>query len=295
MGSEDLIKLGKQGLDAILNFVQTHLIAQGCRWMRKRAYTAWKEVQEPFTTTLYDIITDLLRIQYRHDTLHLTGMLQAIADSIGDSTQSDAITVQGLSIHLGSQSSPLDGVILKVLQSEWNGNSLTPTFWKRGHLQRRALHVAGGDYGPDETARFLLLTYEVIHAHCPHSSPSHVCHLTGQQRTARDSFLRTGSHWIRDFAINDMSNLSHIGLLCAELLLRILTHMRDEPITAGHCIHTLCLLSSTAETGGRIRHLAGVGIIMKLLPQQFQDKRGEATPHRSQPAKGVRHPAGMDG
>jgi len=30
MVSEDLIKLGKQGLDAILNFVQTHLIAQGC-------------------------------------------------------------------------------------------------------------------------------------------------------------------------------------------------------------------------------------------------------------------------
>jgi len=114
MDSEDLIKLGKQGLDAISNFVQTHLIAQGCRWMRKRAYAAWKEVQEPFTTTLYDIITDLLR-----STLHQTGMLQAIADSIGDNTQSDAITVQGLSIlsclNLGSQSSPLDGVILKVL------------------------------------------------------------------------------------------------------------------------------------------------------------------------------------
>jgi len=119
MDSEDLIKLGKQGLDAILNFVQIHLIAEGCRWMRKRAYAAWKEVQEPFTTILYDIIADLLRIQYRHDTLHLTGMLQAIADSIEDSTQSDAITVQGLNIlsclNLGSQRSPLDGVILKVL------------------------------------------------------------------------------------------------------------------------------------------------------------------------------------
>jgi len=49
MDSEDLIKLGKQSLDALLNFVQTHLIAQDCRWMRKRAYAAWKEVQEPFT------------------------------------------------------------------------------------------------------------------------------------------------------------------------------------------------------------------------------------------------------
>ena len=253
--------------------------------MRKRAYAAWKEVQEPFTTILYDIIADLLRIQYRHDTLHLTGMLQAIADSIEDSTQSDAITVQGLNIlsclNLGSQSSPLDGVILQVLQSKWNGNSLTPTIWKQGHLQRRALHVAGGDYGPDETARFIVLTFEVMHAHCPHSSPSHVYHLTRLQRTARDSFLRTGSHWIRDFAIIDMSNLSRIGLLCTELLLRILTHMRDEPITAGHCIHTLCLLSSTAEIGGRIRDLAGVDIIMKLLPHQFQDKRRETTPQET--------------
>jgi len=60
MVSEDLIKLGKPGLDAILNFVQTHLIAQGCRWMRKRAYAGWKAVQEIFTTHLYDIITDLL-------------------------------------------------------------------------------------------------------------------------------------------------------------------------------------------------------------------------------------------
>jgi len=244
MVSEDLIKLGKQGLDAILNFVQTHLIAQGCRWMRKRAYVGWKTVQEIFTTTLYDIITDLLRIQFRQDTLHLTGMLQAIADSIEDNTQSECITVKGLNIlsclNLGSQRSPLDGVILKVLQSRWNGNTLTPTIWKQGHLQRRALHVAGGDYGPDETTRFLALTSEVLQAHCPHSSQTHVCHLTGPQKTARDNFLRTGCHWIRDLAIIDMSNLNRIGLLCTELLLRILTHMRDEPITAGHCIHTLC-------------------------------------------------------
>jgi len=249
--------------------------------MRKRAYVAWKAIQEIFTTTLYDIITDILRIQYRHDTLHLTGMLQAIADSIEDNTQSECITVQGLNIlsylNLGSQRSPLDGVILKVLQSKWNGNSLTPTIWKQGHLQRRALHVAGGDYGPEETARFLALTSDVLHAYCPHSSPSHVCRLTGPQRTERDSFLRTGCHWIRDLAIIDMSNLNCIGLLCTELLLRILTHMRDEPITAGHCIHTLCLLSSSTETGDRIRDLAGVDTIMELLPLQFQDKRGDAT------------------
>jgi len=55
--------------------------------MRKKAYAAWSEVQESLTTTLYDIITELLRIQNRQDTLHQTGMLQAIADSIVDITQ----------------------------------------------------------------------------------------------------------------------------------------------------------------------------------------------------------------
>jgi len=75
-----------------------------------------------------------------------------------------------------------------------------------------------------------------------------------------------------------MSNLNRIGLLCTKPLLRILTHMRDEPITVGHCIHTLCLLSSSMETGDRIRDLAGVDTITALLPLQFQDKRGDATP-----------------
>jgi len=86
--------------------------------MRKRAYAGWKAVQEIFTTYLYDIITDLLRIQSRQDTLHLTGMLQVIADSIEDNTQSEDCTVKGLNIlpclNLGSQRSPLDGVMCKM-------------------------------------------------------------------------------------------------------------------------------------------------------------------------------------
>jgi len=183
--------------------------------MRKKAYVAWSEVQESLTTTLYDIITEPLRIQYRQDTLHQTGMLQVIADSIVNITQSDAATVYGLSIlpriNLGSQSSLLHGVILKVLKSKWNRNSLTPKVWIQGHRQRKALHAAGGNYSPDETARLLLLTCEVMHPRCPHSSPSHIYRLTGKQRTARDSFLLTGSHWIRELAINEMSNLSRIG------------------------------------------------------------------------------------
>jgi len=118
-----------------------------------------------------------------------------------------------------------------------------------------------------------------MHAHLPHSSPSHICRLTGKEITARDGL--TGSHWIRELAINEMSNWSRISLLCTQLLLKTLTHMQDEPITFGNCIHTLCLLSSSAETGGKIRDLKGVDIIMKLLPRQFPEKRGEATPHES--------------
>jgi len=163
----------------------------------------------------------------------------------------------------------------------WNRNQLTPKVWIQGHRQRKALHAAGGIYSPDETARLLLLTYEVMHAHVPHSSLSHVCRLTGKEIIARDSFLLTGSHWITELAINEMSNWSRISLLCTELLLKTLTHMQDEPIAFGNCMHTLCLLSSSAETGGKIRDLKGVDIIMKLLPRQFKEKRGETTPHES--------------
>jgi len=63
MYSEDLIKLGEKGSDSLLKFIQTHFISQGSRWMRKKAYAAWSAVQESLTTTLYDIITELLRIQ----------------------------------------------------------------------------------------------------------------------------------------------------------------------------------------------------------------------------------------
>jgi len=244
MASDDLIKLGKRGLDDLLFFIQTHLIAQGGRGLRKRVYVGWKAVQETLTIHLYDAITDLLRIQSRHDTLHLPGMLQAIADSIADNTLSEDCTVKGFNIlaclELGLQSSPLDGVILKVLQSRWHDNTLTPTIWEQGHRQRRALHVAGGNYGPDETARILTLISDVLHAYCLHDSPFHVCRLAGPPKNDRDSLVRTGCHWMRDLAIIDMSNLNRIGLLCTKLLLRILTHMRDEPFTIGHCI-TLCV------------------------------------------------------
>jgi len=98
MDSEDLIKLGDNGLDSFKIFVQIHLISQGSRWMRKRAFAAWSAVQESLTINLYDIVTELLIIQSRQDTLHQTGMLQAIANSIEDITRTEAVTIYGLSI-----------------------------------------------------------------------------------------------------------------------------------------------------------------------------------------------------
>jgi len=253
--------------------------------MRKKAYAAWCAVQELLTTTLYDIITELLRIQNRQDTPHQTGMLQAIADSIVDIAQTDNATIYGLSIlprlNLGSHSSPLDGVILKVLQSKWDRYLLTPKVWAQGHRQRKALHAAGANYSPVESARLLLLMEAVIQGNLPYNPFLFLCRLTEKQKTYRESFLPTGSAWIRELAINEISNWSRISHLCTELLLKTLTHMQDDPITFGNCIHTLCLLSSTAETGGKIRDLEGADIILKLLPRQFPEKRGEATPQKS--------------
>ena len=53
-------------------------------------------------------------------------MLQAIADSMGDTTQTEDVTFYGFSIlpklNRGPNSSPLDGVILKVLRAKWDLN-----------------------------------------------------------------------------------------------------------------------------------------------------------------------------
>ena len=80
--------------------------------------------------TLYDIIKELFRIQSRQDTLHQTEMLQTIADSIGDTTQTEDVTIHGFSIlsklNVGSNSSPLDGATLKALRARWDLNSLSP-------------------------------------------------------------------------------------------------------------------------------------------------------------------------
>jgi len=262
LDSTDLIALGDNGLDSLKIFVQTHLISQASRWMKKRTFAAWSAVQESLTTNLYDIITELLRIQSRRDILHHTDMLQAIANSIEDITQTDDVTVYGLSIlpnlNMGQNSSPLDGVILKVLRSKWDRNSLTLKVWAQGHSQRIIMHSAGASFNPVETARLIQLTAEVMR-HYAQSSLHDIAD--------RAHFLQTGSIWIRVLAIDNMSNWSRISLLTTDLILNTMAHRQDDPTTFGNCIHTLCLLSSTEETGGRIRDLGGVDKIMKLLPK----------------------------
>jgi len=56
-----------------------------------------------------------------------------------------------------------------------------------------------------------------------------------------------------------------------------MAHRQDDPITLGNSICILCLLSLTDEFGGKIRGLGGVEKIIKLLPRQFSEKRGEDT------------------
>ena len=70
-------------------------------------------------------------IQFRFDTLHFTNMLQAIADSLTDITQDQGVVFYGLhflhflpNLNMEQNSSPLDGVILKILRSRWDRNRI---------------------------------------------------------------------------------------------------------------------------------------------------------------------------
>jgi len=261
--STDLTALGVKGLDSLIAFVQTHLISHRSRWMHEKTRTSWSAVQERLTLNLYGIIKELLRIQNRRDTLHHIDMLQAIADSFKDITQEDRVIIRGFNIlsdlNMGQNSSPLDRVILHVLRSRWDRNSLTPEVWAKGHRQGMLLHSAGASFNPMETACLIQLTAEVM-GHCTHSS------YHDSQERAR--FIQTGSTWLRVLAIDNMSNWSRISILTTELILNTMAQSQDDPTTYGNCIRTLCLLSSNAENGDRVRDLVGVDKIMNLLPKE---------------------------
>jgi len=174
-------------------------------------------------------------------------MLQAIADSITDITQDDGVVFYGLNIlpnlYMGQNSSPLDGVILNVLRSRWDRNYLCTRVWAKGHSQRIIMHSAGASLNPVESAQLIQLAAEVMR-HCAQSSYHDL--------EERARFLQTGSTWLRELAMDNMSNWSRISLLTTEIILNTMAHRQDDPTTFGNCIHILCLLSLTEETGGRI-------------------------------------------
>jgi len=165
--------------------------------MKRKTYAAWSGVQESLTMNLYDMIIKLLRNQSRKETLHQTEMLQAIADSMEDTTQTEDVTVHGLSIlpklDIGPNSSPLDGVIRRVLRAKWDLIALTPKMWTQGHRQRKAMHTAGARFKPDETVQLIQLTAEVILRHLGQSSIQHTCRPSEGIRAESASFLQTGS------------------------------------------------------------------------------------------------------
>ena len=104
--SDDLIRLGGNTIETLKKFFQSHLIIRG-----------------------------------RQDTLHQEEMLQAIADSMGDTTQTQDVTVYVFSIlpklNMGPNSSPLDGVIPKVLRAKWDLNSLTLNYGHRDIVREK--------------------------------------------------------------------------------------------------------------------------------------------------------------
>ena len=161
MHPEVLDNLGVRTLEHLTVFVQSHLISHGSRWMRRKAYIAWRGVQESLAMILYDIIKVSLRSQNGQDALHQTEMLQAIADSIGDTSQTADVTIHGFSIlpqlKGGAHSSPLNGAISKALRPRWDLNSLSPQIWIQGYRQRKAMYTASARFHPEETLQLILL------------------------------------------------------------------------------------------------------------------------------------------
>jgi len=69
------------------------------------------------------------------------------------------------------------------------------------------MHAAGESLNPGESAQLTQLTTEVMSYYVNCDVQDH------QERETRASFLQTGSAWLRDLAVNNMSNWSRISLL----------------------------------------------------------------------------------
>jgi len=194
-----------------------------------------------------------------------------IALSLTDSTQSDKLVIYFLSfLHLMPNldkeryGSPFEGVILKILRSRWDTNCLNPGVWAQGHSQRMRMLTAGEALNPGESTLLIQLATEVMTHHADLSAQDHLKSGRG------DSFIRTGSAWLRDLVVNNMRNWSDIS---TDTRRNALAFSFDDTINYGNCIHVLCLLCSEGKTNRIIREDNGIDEISDYLPTQFPIER----------------------
>ena len=141
------------------------------------------------------------------------------------------------------------------------------------------MHTAGTIFDSEEALQNIYLTAEVMKEHFARISGQHTYYLLPPFRPSTEeqegfmaesaSVLQVSSIWLRELAIDNMSNWSLINQLTTELTLNTMAHRQDDLITFSNCMGTLYLLSSTDDLIGKIRGLAGVRKLMNLLPRQF--------------------------
>ena len=85
-----------------------------------------------------------------------------------------------------------------------------------------------------------------------------------------DSFIRTGSAWLKDLAVDNTRNWSRIS---PDTIRNALAFSFDDTTNYGHCIHVLCLLCSEEKTNRIIREDNGIVEISDYLPTQFPIER----------------------
>jgi hypothetical protein len=180
--------------------------------MTEQSFIGWSAIRDELTSNLYGIIKNLLRLQFKFRYDDDDDLFTTIAFSLTDITQSDKLIIYGLSfLHLmpildrEQYGSPFDGVILKILRSRWDTNRLNPGVWAKGHSQRMRMLTVGEALNSWESAQLTQLTTEVMTHYADWSVNDH------QEGERRVSFLQTGSAWLRDLAVNNMSNWSCIG------------------------------------------------------------------------------------
>jgi len=204
-------------------------------------------------------------------------LFKTISSSLRDITQSDKLTLYGLSfLHLMPNldreryGSPFDGVILQILRSRWDTNCLDPEVWAKGHSQRMQMLTAGEAFNQGESAQLTQLTTEVMTHYADRLVKDH------QEGERRDSFIRTGSTWLRDLAVNNTSNWSRIGTDTVRNAMAF--SYDDDPITYGNCVHVLCLLCSDEKTSQRMREDEGIDEMIDYLLEQSPGQPGDVNP-----------------